>query len=698
MSLTLTTAFTEKTAIKENWLFQLFYDDESSTDFFGVSYYDTTVESVDYKGCVLNKPTIRESISLETSTAKTSSVSLTLANFIHGGDGRQFSRRLFNGTNKYINRKVKIYIHPNDTTAIANCVLIYTGRLEQISHTPDKINLSIVAQRPWDKISIPATKTSSSDNDNIYFPIAYGDFTGNSEGATAGKDLRPAPFVQTMHDGKVFASSIESSTGDAHAHLYNKNKDAFLRANQTSANNVSKLGGYVTELRDNGKRYMNIYPFEERDESPTSTHGWNNKTNAFDQDSDASSSFAYFSDTINIGMGTSTRNLYLNVPKLDFGTIIDDSSSMVIWVTYQITNVSGTGTVVIKGGFENESTITTATHTGSGNISETQDSIRIFKDTSSYPNYINLQHTSVTSDSGGFSYKLQISDIYLRVLFDDSDETFKDIDMAYTGEDGLKDNGWNSNADITEIHEAHRDLLTRFTSYSGTPDNWSGGTNLNGTKDWKIRYWILESTPLIDVLEKLAFEGGFIGRFNGQGNYQYIYIPDSPSTSIALDKDDISDIKISLSSVNSLVTKMNIEYEKHPAVGKYLSSATSVSDSDADLLSIYNIASDENEKRVALDAYVSPAINESRGSSSNKNDCFYRYYDHILGQPRIILDFTIINPNYLGLDVGDIFTYSDNDFLAFAGVSGWDDYKFMITDVSRSVGKLKITARDIHNG
>ena len=79
MSLTLTTAFTEKTAIKENWLFQLFYDDESSTDFFGVSYYDTTVESVDYKGCVLNKATIRESISLETSTAKTSSVSLTLA-------------------------------------------------------------------------------------------------------------------------------------------------------------------------------------------------------------------------------------------------------------------------------------------------------------------------------------------------------------------------------------------------------------------------------------------------------------------------------------------------------------------------------------------------------------------------------------------------------------------------------------------
>jgi len=55
MSLDLTYYFENKTILKENWLFQLFYDDESASDFFGVSYYDTTVESVDYKGCVLNK-------------------------------------------------------------------------------------------------------------------------------------------------------------------------------------------------------------------------------------------------------------------------------------------------------------------------------------------------------------------------------------------------------------------------------------------------------------------------------------------------------------------------------------------------------------------------------------------------------------------------------------------------------------------
>ena len=43
MSLTLTSAFTEKTVLKENWIFRLYYDDESASDFFGVSYYDTVM-------------------------------------------------------------------------------------------------------------------------------------------------------------------------------------------------------------------------------------------------------------------------------------------------------------------------------------------------------------------------------------------------------------------------------------------------------------------------------------------------------------------------------------------------------------------------------------------------------------------------------------------------------------------------------
>jgi len=696
MSLTLTTAFTEKTALKENWLFQLFYDDESASDFFGVSYYDTTVESVNYKGCVLNKATIRESISLENSTANTSNVNLTIANFIHS-NGFHFSRAIYNSTNNYINRKVKIYIQPDDATAIADCVLIYTGRLEQLSHDQEKINLSIVAQRPWDKISIPSTKTSGSDNDNIYFPISYGNFTANSTGVGTGKDLRPIPFVQQMHDGKVFATNIQSKSGSSQAHLYNKNKDAFLVVSDTENNNISKLGGYVTEIRENGARFIIMRPFEARDLDSGTPYNGENSGSVFSNEEraiDGSSSTYATRGFAPSSSETLSTNMYLNMPQLDFGSIVDISTSMKVFVSYKIENYSGSGNVRFFVKFEgdavgvndNADAVLISTHTANTDVTAEG---RIFVDTSSYPNYILVKvKSSVDCD-------VSISDIYLQVKFKDSDETFKDIDMAYTGEDGLISSIDGSS--ISYIHQAHYDLLRRFTSYGSVPTNYS---TLNSARDWRIRYWILESTSLIDVLEKLQYEGGFIGRFNGQGNFQYIFIPDSPSASVTLSKLDISDIKVSLTPVNNLTTKMDIEYEKHPAESKYLSSATSVSDSDADLLSLFNIASNENVKRVTLDAYVSPTINTSRGNASDKNDCFYRYYDHILGKPRIIVDFSVVNPNYFGLDVGDIIEIDLNSVVRPFGGSDWvgeegDGYIFMITDVSRSVGNLKITAREI---
>ena len=145
----------------------------------------------------------------------------------------------------------------------------------------------------------------------------------------------------------------------------------------------------------------------------------------------------------------------------------------------------------------------------------------------------------------------------------------------------------------------------------------------------------------------------------------------------------------------SSVKKVELQSGLSPAEGKYLSSTTSVSDTDSNLLSAYNIASDENIKRIKLDAYVSPTI--PTGASSNKNDDFYSYYQSIVGEPRLIVNLTVVNPKYLGLDVGDLVAYNDT-FLPFNGKTGWDDYVFMITDVSRSVGSLKITLRDIENG
>ena len=117
----------DKKSIKLNWLVQLFYDDESASDFFGLAYSDTTVDSVFYKGAIINKASIRESINLENSTANTSNVSFNVANFVDN-EGNLFSERIYGGSNyssvEYINRQVKIWIQPDDVDTTYSCLQI----------------------------------------------------------------------------------------------------------------------------------------------------------------------------------------------------------------------------------------------------------------------------------------------------------------------------------------------------------------------------------------------------------------------------------------------------------------------------------------------------------------------------------------------------------------------------------------------
>ena len=710
MSLTLTTAFTEKTVLKENWLFQLFYDDESATDFFGISYYDTTVESVDYKGCVLNKATIRESINLEKSTAKTSNVSLTISNFINS-DGLHFSRAIYNSTNKYINRQVKIYIQPDDATAIADCVLIYTGRLEQLSHDQEKINLSIIAKRPWDKISIPSTKTSVT---NKYFPVVYGAFTKNdtnasSQGFATSRELYPVSVDKKGGESIYCLSprSYNSSTGhDARLHYYEKNLDVFIPIQLTTStftdSSESYQGGNAIRCSSDLSRSFKTKPI-----NPSSDDQSTNPSNAYDQpyQDDLTGTFATLTNTISFSENASYEaNDYL---RLDPPNIVGKISELKIKIGYHKSYTDdhdgGSHTVQLIVGNS------TTDLTGSGNSTAEVDVTSAYTNNNNQIPKIEVRDRLIyVAESGEFgnsvtTVKIFDVQIWVKVALDtsttDTTEIAKSeldrLEEMYVGANGLISSIDGSH--ISQIHQAHYDLLRRFTSYGSVPTNYS---TLNSARNWGIRYWITESTSLIDLLEKLQYEGGFIGRFNGQGNFQYIFIPDSPSASETLYKSDISDIKISLSPINNLITKMDIEYEKHPAEDKYLSNATSVSDSDADLLSLFNIASNENVEKVTLDAYVSPAINTTRGNASDKNDCFYRYYDHIVGKPRIIINFSIVNPKYLGLDVGDIIEVDLNSVVRPFGGTDWvgedgDGYIFMITDVSRSVGSLKITAREI---
>ena len=673
--------------------------------FLGLSFYDTALESVDYYGAILNKPSIRESINLENSTAKTSNVSLSVANFKHLDD--DLSAELFGGSRNYINRPVKVYIQPNDDVDLADCLQIYNGRLTDVSHNASKLSLNISAVMPWDNISIPSDRSTIT---NRYFPIAYGAFTKNNTSASSqdfatSQSLYPVP-VDKKGGEFIYCLSprdYDSSSGhDARLHYYEPNLDIFVPILLTTSTFVddpeSYQGGYAVRCASDLERAFKTKPINYSSDDAST-----NPENAFDipRADNLTGTYATLTNTINYEENTSYDSSdYL---RLDPPNIIGKLTELKVKVGYNKSYTDdddgGTQTVTLTVGDSNVAL------SGSGNQNATLTATTGYTNNNDQIPKIEIRdrlvYVAEAGEEGSSVTTVKIFDvqIWVKVKLDtastDTTEIAKgEIDKVktmYIGANGLADNGWNSSGTITEIHEAHRDLLHRHTSYtkSNTPTNWSSGTNINGSKDWDIRYWLSEPTPLIDVLNKLQMEGGFIGRFNGQGDYQYIYLPDSPSADHTLTKDDIEDIDLSITPISSLVTKMDIEYAKHPAEDRYLSNATSTNSTTR---LKYNIKSAENIKSVKLDANVS-APSTTPGSASGKNDDFYRYYDWILGTPKIIVQGTIVNPKYMGVDVGDIVGFSDMQVDPFG--ESWSGKTFMVTSTQRTPGKLNFTAREI---
>ena len=256
-------------------------------NFTPIALTDTTVDSVFYHGTITNKPSIRSSVDLANSTAKTGNITLSLANFQYQGD--DFSANLFLGTRKYINREVRIYSQLNNESTLSNCLQMYQGRLTNISHDDSSVSLQITEQRPWDFITFPQNKSTTK---KILFPVSYGDFTA-SESTTGtpaycgGKTLFPIPIVEKRGDSIYSLSLFDqttSATGTSspNPHLYDNNIDRFIPIYTDSSTDADD----ATETYENGnalksyfklKRAFKIKPVE-----IVSAGGWSNGANTFD--------------------------------------------------------------------------------------------------------------------------------------------------------------------------------------------------------------------------------------------------------------------------------------------------------------------------------------------------------------------------------------------------------------------------------
>tara|TARA_Y100000004_G_scaffold196716_1_gene267732 strand:+ start:2838 stop:5051 length:2214 start_codon:yes stop_codon:yes gene_type:complete len=737
MALTLPNSFNNSN-IHQNWLFQLYYDSESN--FTGVAFNDSTVDSVFYHGVVSNSPSIRESIDLEKSTSKKSNISLTVANFKY--QGSIFSKELY-GTRKYLNRIVKVYIQPNFASSLSDCLLIYTGKIDSISHGFDKITINIQSKSPWDDVEIPQLKT----NKHNYFPIAYGDYTPNTNTIVTSmsssiddfrlrKTMYPIP-VDQIRGTDVYALSGEwSQSSNAYPHFYEKSIDKFLPlANHASTfstvdtANESYKSGYAVKFHKNLLKATMFKPLER----VSSGGDWASNNNAFDEESLNTSTSTQLFTEVDVYLDDDTDDIKFAMPQL---TGVPSALAVypVVSGSSRFTRTNGSYGEVrleiinftynsedILGYFEHKSsndgqTNQTIKSTLGGNVDVSSanmigsngDISTEWKNSSDgWGNDLIIrlkQETHSGVIGGNYDITLNLHDVIIQATTKldysvtttsgkSEASTFLDnLEYVYSGGDGLTDNGWNSNSAITEIHEAHRDLIHRFTSYtnSNTPINWSSGTNINSAKDWKIRKWVNTPTLLSNVLDELQFEGGFIFRFDSQNQGQYIYIPDSITVNHTISQEDMENVDVSITSMDKVITSMDIEYEKHPALNEYVSK---VSASNSTAISDLLVGTNENKKTFKLNALVSePATTPS----SNPNDDFYTYYNNILGSQKLIVKSNIINPKYYGIDIGDFVKFDNMPFEPF-GFS-WSDKTFMVISVDRKLGSLNVIFREVKHG
>ena len=703
-------------------------------NFTAIAGSDATVDSVFYRGIITNRPSIRSSIDLANSTAKTGNISLSLMNFEYQGD--DFSAELL-GTRKYINREVRIYSQLNGNSTLSNCLQIYQGRLTDISHNDSIVSLQITEQRPWDFITFPQNKSTTK---KILFPVAYGDFTASESttGAPAycgGKTLFPIPIVEKRNDSIYSLSLFDqttSATGTSspNPHLYDNNIDRFIPIYTDSSTDADD----ATETYENGNALKSYYKlkraFKFKPVELVSAGGWTGGANAFDTPiaDDDSTSATFVQHDRNASVGTTTSQLEFKIPQIAgkisslkiqirakiFGTFTEVSDGGAIATLAIYNNSYGLGALfpscngTIGAPAVDEEvvalgTFTTAELLSSYTGNEGLASIKVYAST----------HLDSAAADARIRSTFYIFDIRLLIAgeldfsedeIQGSTNYLEDLDFLYSGGDGYTNSFTGGSGAADTGLETHRDLLARYAGFDeadGSIYNYDSGLDVEAariTTAWNIRWWANEPVELKSTLEQLQKEFCFIFKWRPDGSGSYWVVKDSYSSSDVtqtLNKNDITNLKINITPFSELLTKMEINYEKHPAQGRYLSSVTA-EDTTNNPRTDWNIQSKENIQEVNLDMNVNKPGNANPGGG-DPNDGFSDYMMNIFGDVKKIISCDIINPGKsYDLETGDIIQFSNTagEMPVEPFNDNWADY-YMITDLVRKLGAVKITAREV---
>ena len=680
---------------------------------FGLSFRDTAVSSNFYHGSVLNKNiTIRDSIDIVNGTSSTGNISITSANFdVHGTD---VYKLLFNGTNNYHNKEVRVYAQFEGEDTLSSCQQIFSGRIVDMQLNQDQnITMQINAHRPWDKIDFPQVK---HEKYNIYEPVVYGSYTYSDATSGATNDAAyggvfPVPVLYTDRN-MITTLMPKSYSGGSHSYLHHyigfdhfcslKLEGSGIVDITSTQNGVNILETPITH-RATGWIRTNQSSFDFSGSvtyltNPENATDYNLNTGAAD-----TSTFA----TATITTDGDLRYLTVQTPNKQFAVTIITA----VYIKHSVTSTTDNQQYNID--FFGNQYDSTADDLLSSPITRqlaTNISTHLFSFNTTPANAIASENALLCPDEllikwahehaptayDHEDHTLKVYDIQMRYenrfnYNDDDAKRLADLKHFYCGGAGLTAS-WDSGA-ISHGHDAHRDLLQRFGGISSTdPDNWSSLNTDRAIDNWKVRYWQLEPTSLKQALDKLAYEFGFVAKFTPTGTLKYIHVKKSSelSATLNLTKNDISNVIIGTSGLSDIITKMEISNKLHAAEsGRYYKTTTS---QNSTARAKYNLGDKEGIATINLDYNVG-TIPTSADSDCNAD--WYSYYENIVGDMKILVSCDVVNPmKGCQLETGDIITFTDMPVEMFGTDFSTSKY-YMIIETKRSMGKVSIKAREV---
>jgi len=728
--------------------------------FLPLSTSDTLVDDVFYNGVVTKTGSIRDSIDLQNSRAKTSNVSFSITNFQYKGN--DISSKLLFGSYDYFNYNVKIYSQLNDNLSLSSCLQIYQGKLINISHDDSSVSIQIAEKKPWDFLSLPLNKTSTN---KTYIPVVYGNYTPETSTVSSpnfveNANLFPVP-VDRVQNNDFLCIAHKEILSDGRLHFFEKN----------ASNNNVQVFTPLDDVQNSSVSYDKANALK--------THFDLHRNSKIKVISiDASEDYTKFDD---LGANTVDGDIttFSTLTEADFGTITGSGNSQFgdildfaydvpqfsheiqsmkvgVFVEYTLTAtfVSGGISTLQFSVFDNTNgflsitaeqltysfdssasgsdlipNITGTSSTGGGlitgtnanptlkitnsSITEYTSADRISGLDGQLPNKLVIRFNCLANQSTGggsvvnFDINVKVSSIYvipelkIPVGVDSVvgqglivNESINSVEYLYSGADGFNAL-YSGDTDLIEHgHEALRDILVRFVGTNNeTPEGFSDLHTDRHIDNWKIRYWQLEPKDLQSILDKITYEFGFIFKYRADGSSRVIYIKQSSelSASKILNNRDIKNISIKSTSFSNLLTKMNINYEKHPAKNSYLKNVES---SNNESRSKYNIKRNENIKEINLDMNVgTPATT----AQVDPNSDFYSYYNNIVGSVKKLISCEVVNNGKsYSMETGDIIKFEDmpvNPFGHTWSQSGSQYY--MITNLQRGIGSVKIECREV---